>query len=61
MITFLVNFLAIIGLLILLSYFVSYLIEYFRKRSAEAANKKVMPPPAYMQNSGIDVQIIYHL
>ena len=53
MINFLVNFLAIIGLLILLSYAISYLIEYFKKRSAEAANKKIMPPPAYMQNSGI--------
>lgn len=53
MITFLINLLAIIGLLILLSYFVSYLIEYFKKRSAEAANKKIMPPPAYIQNNGI--------
>lgn len=53
MINFVINFLAIIGLLILISYFVSYLIEYYKKRASEAANRKVMPPPSYMQNNGI--------
>jgi len=53
LVNFLINFFAIIGLIILLSYAITYLIEYLKKRTKEAANKKVMPPPSYMQNSGI--------
>ena len=53
LVNFLINIFAIIGILILISYAISYIIEYMKKRSREAANKKVMPPPAYMQNSGI--------
>lgn len=53
LISFLVNFLAILGFIIIISYFISYLIEYFKKVSADAANKQINPPLAYMQNNGI--------
>lgn len=53
MINFIINFFAVVGLLILISYFISYIIEYFKKEALRAASKKVMPPPAYMQSSGI--------
>ncbi len=53
MINFIINFFAIIGLLILISYFISYVIDYIKQQTLNAANKKIMPPPAYMQSSGI--------
>ncbi len=53
MINFIINFFAIIGLIILISYFISYIIEYFKEQQLKAANKKIMPPTSYMQNSGI--------
>lgn len=53
LVSFLVNFLAILGFIILISYTISYLIEYYKQVVANAANKKINPPYAYMQNNGI--------
>lgn len=52
MLDFLIKFLAIIGFIIILSYLISYLYSYYKTRAANTANKKINPPPAYMQNSG---------
>ena len=52
MLDFLIKFLAIIGFIIILSYLISYLYSYYKARAANAANRKINPPPAYMQNSG---------
>ena len=53
LVNFLINFFAVIGLLILISYLISYIIEMYKDRTRRAANAKVNPPPNYMQNSGL--------
>ena len=53
MLDFLIKFLAIIGLIIILSYLISYLYSYYKERAANTANRKINPPPSYMQNSGV--------
>ena len=52
-VSFVINFFAVIGLLILISYLISYIVNYFKEQRLKDANNKVMPPPAYMQASGI--------
>jgi len=53
MLDFLIKFLAVIGFLIILSYLISYLHSYYQSRIASQANKKINPPPSYMQNNGV--------
>jgi len=53
LVSFLVTFLAIIGFIIIISYTISYLIDYYKQIVANNANKQINPPYAYMQNNGI--------
>lgn len=52
-VSFVINFFAVIGLLILISYLISYIVEYFKEQRLKSANNKIMPPPAYMQATGL--------
>jgi hypothetical protein len=53
LVSFLVNFLAILGFIIIISYSISYLLDYFKQVAANNANKKINPPYSYMQTNGI--------
>ena len=48
-----INILAIIGLIILISYLISYLYNYFKQRTANKLNAQVNPPLTYMQQTGL--------
>ena len=53
MIKFIVNFLAIIGVIIIITYIISYIYTYFKQKALQEYLKKINPPLDYMQNSGI--------
>lgn len=48
-----INILAIIGLIILISYLISYLYNYFKQRAANTLNAQTNPPLVYMQQTGL--------
>lgn len=48
-----INILAIVGFVILISYLISYIYYYFKKRNEQKIMLQVNPPYQYMQQSGI--------
>ena len=48
-----INILAVIGLIILLSYLISYLYNYFKERAATKLNQQINPPLSWVQQTGI--------
>ena len=52
-ISVIINILAIIALIIIITYSIRYLYLYVRKKESEKVAKSINPPGAYMQNSGI--------
>ena len=48
-----INILAIVGLVILISYLISYIYYYFKSRKEQSLMSQVNPPSNYMQQSGI--------
>lgn len=52
-ISVLINILAIIGLIIIITYAIRYLYLYVRKKESQKIANNANPPGAYMQNSGI--------
>jgi hypothetical protein len=48
-----VNILAIIALIIIISYIIIYIYNYFQKKQNQHIASIIMPPGPYMQNSGI--------
>jgi len=48
-----INILAAIGLIVIISYIVYYLYTYFKKREFQATILQMNPPPSYMQSTGI--------
>jgi hypothetical protein len=53
MIDFVIKFFAVIGIIILVVYLINYIVSLYKQRAENSANKRINPPPAYMQNSGI--------
>jgi hypothetical protein len=49
-----INILAAIGLIVIISYMVYYLYTYFKKKQFQASIAHMNPPPSYMQNIGIN-------
>jgi hypothetical protein len=48
-----INILAIVGLVILISYLISYIYYYFKSKKDQSLMMQVNPPNQYMQESGI--------
>ena len=51
--TIVINILAVVGFIILLSYLISYIYYYFKHRSEQVKMSEVNPPNQYMQQTGI--------
>lgn len=49
-----INILAAIGLIVLISYFVYYVYTYFQNVQFQTTISQMNPPPSYMQNVGIN-------
>jgi hypothetical protein len=52
-ISVIINILAIVALVIIITYAARYLYLYVRKKESEKIAKSINPPGSYMQNSGI--------
>ena len=48
-----INILAIVGLVILISYLISYIYYYFKSKNEQTIMAQVNPPSQYMQQTGI--------
>lgn len=48
-----VNILALIGLIVIISYIVYYLYKYFTKIQIQQTQSQINPPGSYMQNTGL--------
>jgi hypothetical protein len=48
-----INILAIVGFVILISYLISYIYYYFKSMNDQTLIQQINPPPQYMQQSGI--------
>ena len=48
-----INILAILGFIILLSYLISYIYYYFLQKTNQTIQEQVNPPSSYMQTTGI--------
>ena len=53
MFSIIVNILAVIGLIIIISYIIYYIFNYIKNKNQKAIVKKINPPPSYMQNTGL--------
>jgi hypothetical protein len=49
-----INILAAIGLIVIISYIVYYLFTYFQNAKFQKTISQINPPPSYMQNVGIN-------
>ena len=53
MFSIIVNILAVIGLIIIISYIIYYIYNYIQNKNQKAFVEKINPPPSYMQNTGL--------
>jgi hypothetical protein len=49
-----INILAAVGLIVIISYIVYYLYTYFKNQQFQATIAEMNPPPSYMQSTGIN-------
>lgn len=53
MLSIIVNILAVIGLIVIISYIIYYIYSYIEKKNKKAFVATINPPPSYMQNTGL--------